>query len=86
MTAPRQFPSRELRSGWVGEESAEQPKVADRLRSLIARDTATSFEYAERITRIDHNNGATTYHLANRITIVAPQGARIYWETQNEPS
>jgi hypothetical protein len=78
----RRFPLRTVRSGWVGEKSASQPLVGDRLRSVLSPGAATSFQHAERITRIDHNDGATTYFLASSATIIASQGARIFWEEQ----
>lgn len=71
-----------MRSGWVGEASVSQPVVTDRLRSIIADDAVTSFGFPVRILRIEHNNSATTYFLASEITIVAPQGAQIFWEEQ----
>lgn len=71
-----------MRSGWVGEQSVSQPVVTDRLRSIIANDAVTSFGFPVRILRIEHNNGATTYYLASEITVVAPQGAQIFWEEQ----
>ncbi|WP_126893453.1 hypothetical protein [Microbacterium sp. HSID17254] len=70
------------RSGWVGEHSRPQPAVGDRLRSVLHDSSGTTFQRAERITRIDHNDGATTYTLACAATIIAPEGARIFWEDQ----
>lgn len=71
------------RSGWVGERSASQPAVGDRLRSVLHQSSGTTFHPAERITRIDHNHhGVTTYFLACAATVLAPQGARIFWEDQ----
>lgn len=87
MTPPRKpaahrFQERPVRSGWVGKASVSQPVVTDRLRSIVAADAVTTFGWPVRILRIEHSDSATTYFLASEITIVAPQGAQIFWEEQ----